>query len=147
MLVTNDEIKKASRPDGFFGLFFQHHWDVVGDSVCYVVKHFFVSGFMLKELNHTNIALIPKCKNPSSINEFRPISLCNFFYKVVSKVLVNHLKPWMDMLISQEQAAFIPRHLIQGNITVAHQVFHFLQHSNSRNYSMAIKVDMQKAYD
>lgn len=78
------------------------------------------------ELNQTNIILISKCKNPSFINEFRPINLCNFLYKVVSKVFINRLKPWMDMLISQEQAAFILGRLIQDNITVAHEVFHFV---------------------
>ncbi|XP_040990456.1 uncharacterized protein LOC121237678 [Juglans microcarpa x Juglans regia] len=45
-----------------------------------VVKSFFTNGFMLKELNHTNLVLIPKVENPPSINQFRPIRLYNAAY-------------------------------------------------------------------
>jgi hypothetical protein len=34
-------------------------------------------------LNETNIALIPKVKNPMSVIEFQPISLCNVLYKLL----------------------------------------------------------------
>ncbi|XP_057986601.1 uncharacterized protein LOC131171150 [Hevea brasiliensis] len=57
------------------------------------------------------------------------------------------LKPWMDYLISQDQAAFIPSRAIQDNIIIVHEAFHFLRTSNSRSHSMAIKLDMHKAYD
>ena len=45
---------------------------------------------------------------------FRPISLYNVIYKVISKLLVNRLKPFMDSIITPYQNAFF-----QGrNITV-----------------------------
>lgn len=63
---------------------------------------------MLREMNRTNIVLIPKCRNPIGIHQFRPISLCNFVYKVISKTIVNRLKPWISSLIPKDQNTFVP---------------------------------------
>lgn len=51
--------------------------------------------------NETCIALVPKVVVPESPSQFRPIALCNFFYKIVSKVLVSKLKPVMQLIISK----------------------------------------------
>lgn len=52
-----------------------------------------LQGMVTGALNATFIALIPKCEKPSSFNEFRPISLCNVVYKVITKVICNKMKP------------------------------------------------------
>lgn len=50
---------------------------------------FDLGGNMLKNINYILIALIPKVQNPENVNEFRPISLCNVVYKLISKVLAK----------------------------------------------------------
>lgn len=48
---------------------------MVGKEVSKVVLSFLHSGVLLREINHTYITLIPKVPNPTSVNDFRPISL------------------------------------------------------------------------
>lgn len=55
--------------------FYQKYWDVVGEDVFTAVNEFFQNGYILKEMNHTNVALVPKVNNPESMSQFRPISL------------------------------------------------------------------------
>ena len=55
--------------------------------------NFFSNGHMLKEMNRTNVILIPKVKNPEEFSQIRLISCCNFTYKIFSKVPDNRLKP------------------------------------------------------
>ena len=59
-------------------------------------------------LNSTNIILIPKIQSPESISSFRPISLCNSMYKIITKIIVGRLRPYLDKLIGPCQAAFVP---------------------------------------
>ena len=76
---------KAPGPDGMNALFYQKFWHIVGDSVVLAVLDFLNNGNMLLDINHTNIVLTPKVKNPERMFEFRPISLCNVIYKIISK--------------------------------------------------------------
>lgn len=139
---------KAPGPDGFPSLFFQKYSEVVKSDVCAMVREFFDGPFDLGDLNHTNIVLIPKNTHPETISQYRPISLCNFGYKIISKVLANRLKPLLPNLVSQQQSAFIEGRQIHDNIIIAHEVFHYIKHKKKGTKAlMALKLDLSKAYD
>ena len=109
---------------------------------------FFHSGSLLKSLNQTFLTLIPKVNFPVDVSHFRPISLCNVIYKIISKILVSRLKPFMDMLITPYQNAFIQGRNITNNILLAHEIFDTLRKKKGRNKGYgALKIDMCKAYD
>ena len=58
--------------------------------------------WLLPSINTTFIALVPKEDQSSTPDNFQPIALCNVIYKLISKVIANHLKPLLPMLISPE---------------------------------------------
>jgi hypothetical protein len=97
--------------------------------------------------NQTHICLIPKKTNPLRPSDFRPISLCNVTLKVITKTIANRLKGILPEVISQNQSAFVPGHLITDNTLVAYEVFNFFKQSKSSKGYMGIKTDMAKAYD
>ncbi|KAL0405476.1 UNVERIFIED_CONTAM: hypothetical protein Slati_3861500 [Sesamum latifolium] len=99
-------------------------------------------------MNFTHIVLIPKCTNPSEMSHFPPISLCNIVYKLTSKTIANRIKPFLDKLISNTQAVFVPGRLITDNILVAYELKHFLKHKNKgKKRYVSLKLDISKAYD
>ena len=83
---------KAPGPDGFHTVFYQKYWHIVGDQVLSLVLGVLNGDVPLQGVNETFISLIPKTKSPEHILEYRPISLCNIVYKLVSKALANSLK-------------------------------------------------------
>lgn len=94
---------KAPGPDGFPALFYKQLWPTIGNDVIKAVNSFFSRGSMHKEVNASLIVLIPKISNPTSVNHFRPISLCNVVYKIISKLLVDKIRPLLDKMISPTQ--------------------------------------------
>jgi hypothetical protein len=91
---------KAPGPDSLSAGFFLDNWVTVGEEVCQIVLNALNSCVMNTYMNFTYIALIPKVKTPKNVSDFRPISLCNVIYKMVSKVLANCLKVWLPNIIS-----------------------------------------------
>lgn len=84
---------QSRRPDGLPALFYQKYWPIIHKSVINLVQHFFLNRKVLKQLNNTNIVLIPKKEHPNSPDQFHPISLCSVIYKIISSILVKWLKP------------------------------------------------------
>jgi len=82
------------------------------------------------------------------MKDFRPISLCNVTYKIISKILARRLKNVMTSVVSENQAAFIPGRYITDNVFIAHEIMHSLRvQKRCANSYMAIKTDISKAYD
>lgn len=135
-LVSIDEVKSAAfqlgalktpGPDGFPGLFYQQYWEVVHEVIQKTASTFYEYGSILQEMNMIRVTLIPKVPNPEDITQFRPISSCNFSYKILSKILANCLKTIIPDIISLVQCAFVPQRQIQDNILIAHEAFHHLK--------------------
>ena len=89
-------------------VFFQRFWLIVGDLVKEEIRNVFLYRKISDYLNNTNIVLIPKVQSPESISSYRPISLCNLVYKIITKIIVRRLRLYLDKLISSCQAAFVP---------------------------------------
>ena len=139
---------KAPGPDSMNALFYQKYWHIVGDDVTAAVLDFLNSGIMLNEINYSHIVLIPNVKSPEKISDFRPISLCNVIYKIISKVMANRLKQILPQLIAPSQSAFVPGRLITNNVLVAYETLQAMHcRRTGKKGSLAIKLDISKAYD
>jgi hypothetical protein len=82
---------KALGPDGLPARFFQRNWPLLRQDIIQAVQAFFDAGTMPDGVHDTCIVLIPKVNHRETLRDFRPISLCNVIYKVVSKCIVNRL--------------------------------------------------------
>jgi hypothetical protein len=138
---------KVSRPDDFTALFYVKYWDHIKDTVLLAIGIFFQNSTLLHEQNHTFIALIPKHLGASSVHHYRPISLCNIIYKIISKLLANRPKPLLSKFISPFQTAFVPSQHIQDNSILAHEMLHTLNFKRGQGGFLAVNIDMEKAFD
>ncbi|KAI5349670.1 hypothetical protein L3X38_002559 [Prunus dulcis] len=138
---------KAPGPDGLQAIFYHKCWENTKQMVKDLVNEFLSNNIPLQDVNHTNIALIPKVESLETTNHYRPISLCNVSYKIITKILVNRLRPILSKCISKNQGAFAPGRSIFDNILIAHELFHDFKRKKGARGAMAIKLDLEKAYD
>ena len=135
---------KAPRSDGFHALFFQTNWHVLGQSVIQIIQDIFEQLCIPPTWGHTNLVLIPKVTHPEQITQFRPISLCNTLYKLVSRILMQRLKPYMAEIINPFQARFVPGRRTNDNIILVQEVICTLRNRKGRTGYVAIKLDLEK---
>ncbi|KAA3488040.1 LINE-type retrotransposon LIb DNA [Gossypium australe] len=146
-VVSNEEIRnalfdmaplKAPGSDGFHAYFFQSQWDTVGGAVCQWVQGILMAT-TLKRILTILIVLIPKKKeSPEDFSQFRPISLCSVLYKVIQSGISKQHFP--------QQAGFILGG-ISDNIIIAQEIIHSMRSRRGNKKWMAIKLDLEKAYD
>ena len=129
-------------------IFFKHFWNIVGPDVLSATLSVLNLGTIPPKINHTFESLIPKTKSPKTAKDFQPISLCNVIYKLISKTIANRLKKCLPKLVSESQSTFPSNCLITDNILVAFETLHHLKNKRTgKTGSMALKLDMSKAYD
>lgn len=112
---SSDEIKntlfgiatyKALGPDGVLGDFLKHHWMLIKEDLMAVVLFFFQKRHMLKVLNHTFVILVTEKEALTSLNDYSLISCVSTSYKVIAKILANHIAYTLLDLISCNQTTF-----------------------------------------
>jgi hypothetical protein len=155
MLPSHSKIKSAMfalnadsapGPDGFGAYFYQHYWDIVHSDVISSVLEFFTTSWILPGFNSNIIALLPKVPEASSIDQYRPIAMANFKFKIISKIIADRLATIMPSLISEEQKGFIHGRDIKDCLCIASEVANLL-HNKSFGGNLALKIDIAKAFD
>lgn len=139
-------LNKSQGPIGYSVEFIRASWDTVGSNVVQAVREFFRNGRLLKDLNTTAIALIPKKSEACKLGDYRTISCCNIFYKVISKIIANQLKPILQECVSPNQASFLKGRSLGENVLLASELIKEYNTSSCHKSAM-LKVDIRKAFD
>lgn len=93
--------------------FYQICWDIVGQDVIELVKAIFERNTLPRSITHSNPILLPKKANRQNLVDLRPISLCNFTNKFISRVFHDRLKKLLPKLIPCSQSDFVNRNALQ----------------------------------
>ena len=151
---TEEEIKeavwqcegsKSPGPDGFNFNFIKKSWDYIKDELVTTLVVFHDIGTIPKGCNASFIALVPKVRDPSKLEQYKPISLVGAIYKVISKVLAGRIKKVLPSIIDDCQSTFLKDRGILDSVLMANEVVEDLRRSG--RYGLCLKVDFEKAYD
>ena len=68
------------------------------------------------------MVLIPKVGSPQDFSQFRPISLCDFLHKVISKIVAIRLAMVLPSIISPQQSGFVQGRQFFDNVLLAQEL-------------------------
>jgi hypothetical protein len=83
---------KSPGPDRLNAVFYKKNWNICGEEITQEVLQALNSRSIPEGWNDTTVVLILKIDDPELVTQFRPISLCNVIYKIISKMLNIRLK-------------------------------------------------------
>ena len=92
------------------------------------------------------LTCIPKDNKPKHLlKNWRPLTLLNTSYKILSGVLSNRLKPNLDKLISKDQTGFISGRYIGDNTRLIYDLLNITETNNIPG--LLLLIDFEKAFD
>ncbi|XP_022891948.1 uncharacterized protein LOC111406808 [Olea europaea var. sylvestris] len=111
--------EKSSRPDGYTSCFFKKAWNIVGCEFKKAIKDFFKSSSLLKQTNHTVIAMVPKTNYSFSVGGYRPIA-CSEAAFVEERSMTENIQLAQELLRQYNWKRVAPRYLIKIDLRKAY---------------------------
>ncbi|KAJ4433686.1 hypothetical protein ANN_15997 [Periplaneta americana] len=153
--ITEEEIRLALEgapkntapgPDGLTYQVYKNHWRLIKEYLIELMNYILDTGSVIDGFSDGVVTLIPKTTHPTTVSEYRPITLLNTDYKLFMKVLANRLKPAFRNIFEIGQTCGVPEKSIIHNLaTIRDTVLYFEEHHDDKG--ALLSVDFNKAFD
>ena len=141
--MAND---KTPGPDGLTVEFYKTFWDDICHILIMTYDWAFEAGDLAYDQYEGIIRLIPKAgRDPLDKKNWRPITLLNVDYKILSKVLAGRLKVVIPRLVSHDQCGFVAKRYIGENIRLIIDLMEYMDQKHSEG--ILVSLDIEKAFD
>ena len=139
-------LNKSPGSDGLTVEFFQTFWEDIGHILVNVLNYCKEIGCLADSHRRAVITILHKQgKDPLDIKNYRPISLLNTDYKIMTKSIANRINPILGRIISPEQTGFIKNRYIGENIRLLSDIIDITERTGTPGALLLL--DFEKAYD
>ena len=154
-LISLDEItnyiKKAKNnkspgSTGFTNEFYKFFWRDIKLFILNSINHSYQSGMLSVTQRLGIITLIPKGeKDKTFLKNWRPLTLLNTLYKIVSGCISERIKPCLSKIIHCDQKGFVSNRYIGEAVRTTYDIMDWAKNNNKAG--IILLIDFEKAYD
>lgn len=136
---------KSPGNDGFSTEFYFTFWPILGKTIVEAFNESFETKMLSNSQRQGVITLIEKeGKDPLYMKNYRPITLLNVDYKILSKVLATRVKEVLEDIIHYDQVGYVKDRNIGEAVRLIDDTFF---QSLYQPVGFLIAVDFEKAFD
>ena len=153
-LITKEECEKAIKQmkankalglDGLSVEFYRVSWSEISDILVDSYREAFNSGKLSNSQNLSVLSLLYKKGDRHLLKNYRPISLSNVNYKILTFVLANRLQHVISKIVSTDQTGYIKKRYIGTNIR---KILDTIEYTDKTGQSgVLLQLDFEKAFD
>ena len=144
--MKNTRNNVAPGASGFTESFYNVFWKLLSSLVTKAINKSIEWEYLSVMHKLGIVTIIHKVdKDPRMLSNWRPLTLLNTFYKLISSVLAERLKPVLERIMCSEQKAYIPGRFIEEVTRTTFDIFQYAKQNNLPG--MILLIDFQKAFD
>ena len=145
-ILAKTKDKSAPGISGMSYAFFKKHWAFFGPLLIKVYDESFARGTLPQFFSRGAISLLPKPnKDKTLLNNWRPITLLECCYKILSATLAARINTVICKIVHNSQKGFIPGRNIVENVRLMYDTFHYAK--TNKKGGTALVLDYEKAFD
>ncbi|XP_026411100.1 uncharacterized protein LOC113306371 [Papaver somniferum] len=145
-VVFGVDANSAPGPDGFPGSFYRFAWNIVGQDLINALQYCWRCRFIPRGMNSKILFLLPKVQGAKKAEQFRPIGLANFSFKIITRTIILRISSLIEKIVSCQEGAFIKGSNIHEKIVLASEMVNELD-IKRRGGNVCLKLEITQAYD
>ena len=144
--VKGVNLGKLPGSDGLSVEFYLHFWEILGPLLLRVANECFRDGDLCDSMKGSVTRLIFKKRGDrKSLKNWRPISLLNVDYKIISKLITSRLANVIEFIVHSDQTCLVPARSIFSNVSLLHDIMDPIQQTDE--CAILVSLDQEKAFD
>lgn len=136
---------KSPGPYGVPLRFYHCFWSMLRSDIMQIFDSLYKGTLQLHKINNAFITFIPKKDGASTVEDYRPISLLNEIYKIVTKVIASHLNSVITKLVDESQFAFIKGRSSLQSVALAQEIM--ATYHSKRWEALLWQIDFHNVFD
>lgn len=146
LALKNLANNKSPGSDGFTTNFYKFFWSDIKSLLFDSFKYSYNNMCLSQNQKLSILNLLPKKeKDLRYLANWRPVSLLNTDYKILTKVLAIRLQKVIYKLINSDQVGYVKGRFIGENIRTMFDIMNYID--NSKESGFFVQVDFEKAFD